>query len=90
MPLGRLVPASHFWTVDSLVLRKRAKTGWLTWAASRIRLISFGAICSGSYRHDASKLRIVALSIVPARCKPSAAVWMASNASLLNLDLLGI
>lgn len=30
MPLGRLVPASHFWNVDSLVLRYRANTGWLT------------------------------------------------------------
>ena len=27
MPLGRLVPASHFCTVDSLVFRKRANTG---------------------------------------------------------------
>lgn len=27
IPLGRFVPASHFCTVDSLVLRMRAKTG---------------------------------------------------------------
>ncbi len=30
MPLGRFVPASHFCTVDSLVFKYRANTGWLT------------------------------------------------------------
>ncbi len=30
MPLGFLAPVSHFSTLDSLVLRERAKTGWLT------------------------------------------------------------
>ncbi len=29
IPLGCLFPDSHFFTVDSLVLRYRAKAGWL-------------------------------------------------------------
>jgi hypothetical protein len=38
MPLGFFTPLSHFSTVDSLVLRVRAKMGWLTRWLSRIRL----------------------------------------------------
>jgi len=37
MPLGFFTPLSHFSTVDSLVLRVRAKMGWLTRWLSRIR-----------------------------------------------------
>jgi hypothetical protein len=45
VPVGRFCPISHFWTVDTLVLSKAAKTAWLTRVFSRMRLISTG--CRG-------------------------------------------
>ena len=57
---------------------------------SRIRLIYSGGISDGAVRHDSSISRMVALSMVPARCSPWAALWIASKASLLNLALLFI
>src|SRR5437868_4860775 len=86
MPLGFFAPVSHFSIVDSLVFRYRANTGWLTLYRSRSCFISFGAIGSGVERQRSSKLRIVALLIVPARYIPATLLWIASNASVLNLD----
>jgi hypothetical protein len=43
-----------------------------------------------SGKQDASKLRIVALSIAPTLYIAEAEEWIASNASLLNLRLVAI
>jgi hypothetical protein len=45
---------------------------------------------SGTTRQDWPKVRIVALSIVPALCIPATALWIASKASLLYLGLVVI
>jgi hypothetical protein len=42
-----------------------------------------GTIILGTARQDSSKRRIVALSMVPARCIPARALWIASKAGLL-------
>lgn len=44
----------------------------------------------GVAKQDASKLRIVALSIAPTLYIAEAEEWIASNASLLNLRLIAI
>ncbi len=84
MPLGCLLPDSHFWTVDSLVLRYLAKTGWLTCACSRIILICVGARVDGTARQDSSNWRIVVWSMAPTFCNAAAEAWIAAKASLLN------
>jgi hypothetical protein len=52
--------------------------------------MSCGPISGIASRQESSKSRIVALSMIPARRNPWAALWMASKASPLNLCLVVI
>jgi len=56
MPLGCLLPVSHFCTVDTLVLRYLANTGWLTRACSRMLLIWLGARVLGTAKQSSPSL----------------------------------
>lgn len=72
IPLDRLLPDSHFRTVDSLVLRYRTKTGWLTWALSRIFLISQGL----AHRWQQHQLRSRLGGGRPRQCRPPHGAWI--------------
>jgi len=67
-----------------------SEDGWLTPWRSRSFLISRGLMGAGTDRQEASKLRMVALSMVPARYMPETLLWMASKASLLYLCFIVI
>jgi hypothetical protein len=56
MPLGRFAPLSHFSTVDSLVFKYRANTGWLTFWLVRIFRTFAGVSLVGFTRQLSSKL----------------------------------
>ena len=72
--LGCLLPVTHFLTVDSLLLRYLAKTGWVIWALSLIYMTLAGSSAAGVVGYDASNWHSVVTSIAPSFCKAAAEV----------------
>src|SRR3984885_9617254 len=79
VPVGRFWPISHFCTVETLVFRRAAKTAWLTFDVSRMRLIWARRSGGVGARLRWSNSRIVTWSIAPAACSPFAVACTASR-----------
>src|SRR5690348_2601576 len=83
-PPGFFSPISHFCTVDVLVFRSAANTGWLTWRFSRSALILRALSTGTSSLHSASNSPIRRLSMKPKRCRSLAVSCIWSRMRLLR------